>query len=153
MAKHEAAFNGWEKIACVHSGTKYWPTGEDILDAYWQTLIMGNVSDGYDATKQQFHQWKRLYRARIPNLLNSDWLQWTNLPVGLYATISSVIAVFGHGYQHGPVVTFSKKLETTQHRRFFKTTKGYIGIGPRSLLRGDTVALFKEEWCRWQLDL
>jgi len=35
MAKREATFNGWEKIARVHSGTKYWPTGEDILDAYW----------------------------------------------------------------------------------------------------------------------
>jgi hypothetical protein len=44
MAKHEAAFNGWEKIAGVHSGTKYWPTGEDMLDVYWQTLIMGMLA-------------------------------------------------------------------------------------------------------------
>ncbi|KAI9775711.1 MAG: hypothetical protein M1839_000913 [Geoglossum umbratile] len=144
MARHEAAFNGWEKIARVHSGTKYWPTGEDILDAYWQTLIMGNVGDGYNATKQQFHQWKRLYPARIPNLLNSDWLQWMNLPVGLYVSISGIIiSTFGHEYRHGPVVAFSKKLATTLHRRFFKTTKGYIGIGPRSLQKGDAVALFK----------
>jgi len=143
MAKHEAAFNGWEKIARVHSGTKYWPTGEDILDAYWQTLIMGNVGDGYDATKQQFHQWKRLYPARIPNLLNSDWLRWMNLPVGLYVSIRGVITAFGHEYRHGPVVTFSKKLATTLHRRLFKTTKGYIGIGPRSLQKSDAVALFK----------
>jgi hypothetical protein len=83
MAKHEAAFNGWEKIAGVHSGAKYWPTGEDMLDVYWQTIIMGNIGDDYDATKQQFHQWKRLHPARIPNLLSSKWLQWMNLPIGL----------------------------------------------------------------------
>jgi hypothetical protein len=143
MAKHEAAFNSWEKIAGVHSGTKYWPTGENILDAYWQTLIMGNVSDKYDATKQQFHQWKRLHPARIPNLLSSNWLRWMNLPVGLYVSISGLKAAFGHGYQHGLIVTFSKKLETTLDRRLFKTTKGYIGIGPCSLQKGDAVALFK----------
>jgi len=143
MAKHEAAFNGWEKIASVHSGTKYWPTGEDILDAYWQTLIMGNVGDEYDAAKQQFHQWKRLHPARIPNLLSSNWLQWMNLPVGLYVSISGLIATFRHEYRHGPTVTFSKKLETTLDRRLFKTTKGYIGIGPRSLQKGDAVTLFK----------
>jgi hypothetical protein len=40
-------------------------------------------------------------------------------------------------------VAFSKKLETTLHRRLFKTTKGYIGIGPRSLEKGDAVTLFK----------
>jgi hypothetical protein len=142
-AKHEAAFNGWEKIARIHSGTKYWPTGEDILDAYWQTLIMGNVADGYDATKQLFHQWKRLYPARIPKFLKSDSLQWMNLPVGLYVSISGLITTFGHEYRHGPVVMFSKKLETTLHRRLFKTTKGYIGIGPCSLRNGDAVALFK----------
>jgi hypothetical protein len=143
MTKHEAAFNGWEKIARVHSGIKYWPTGEDILDAYWQTLIMGNVGDGYDVTKQQFHQWKRLHPARIPNLLNSGWLQWMNLPVGLYVSISGVKAAFGDEYQHDPIVKFTKKLETTLYRKLFRTTKGYIGIGPRSLQKGDGVALFK----------
>jgi hypothetical protein len=101
------------------------------------------VGDGYDATKQQFHQWKRLHPARIPNLLSSNWLQWTNLPVGLYISMSSIIAAFGSEYQHGPIVTFSKKLETTLDRRLFKTTKGYIGIGPCSLQKGDGVALFK----------
>jgi hypothetical protein len=143
MAKHEAAFNGWEKIAGVHSGTKYWPTGEDMLDVYWQTLIMGNVGDDSDATKQEFHQWKRLHPARIPNLLSSKWLQWMNLPIGLYVSISGIRATFGHGYQHGPIVAFSKKLETTLHRRLFKTTKGCIGIGPRCLKKGDAVTLFK----------
>jgi hypothetical protein len=143
MAENEAAFNGWEKIARVRLGIKYWPTGEDILDAYWQTLIMGNVSDGYDATKEQFHQWKRLNPARIPNILNSNWLRWMSLPVGLCVSISNFIAAFRHEYRHGPIVTFSKKLETTLDRKLFKTTKGYIGMGPRSLKRGDGVALFK----------
>jgi hypothetical protein len=66
-----------------------------------------------------------------------------NLPIGLYVSISGIRATFGHGYQHGPIVAFSKKLETTLHRRLFKTTKGCIGIGPRCLKKGDAVTLFK----------
>jgi hypothetical protein len=66
-----------------------------------------------------------------------------NLPVGLYVSISGIRTAFEHEYQHGPIMTFSKKLETTLHRKLFKTTKGYIGIGPCSLQKGDGVALFK----------
>ena len=63
--------------------------------------------------------------------------------MGLYVSISGVIAAFGHEYRHGPIVTFSSKLATTLDRRFFRTTKGYIGMGPRPLQKGDVVALFK----------
>jgi hypothetical protein len=66
-----------------------------------------------------------------------------NLPVGLYVSLSGLTAAFGREYQHGTIVTFSKKLETTLDRKFFKTTKGYIGIRPRTLQKGDGVALFK----------
>ncbi|PMD32423.1 HET-domain-containing protein [Hyaloscypha variabilis F] len=130
IAMHGANFHGWEKIASVNSGIKYWPTGEDILDAYWQTLVMGNMGDGYDATKQQFNQWTRLHRVRFPNFLSSNWLEWMNPLVGLYIFMLSLMEAFVSEHQHGPLVTFSRKLETTLDR-------------PRSLQKGDAVTLFK----------
>jgi hypothetical protein len=65
-------FNGWEEIVHVHSGTKsgtkYWLMREDTLDAYWQTIVIGNVGHRYNVSKEQFHQWKHLYQGRIPNI-------------------------------------------------------------------------------------
>src|SRR6202012_4314186 len=117
----------------------YRQTGEDMFDAYWHTLAMGNVGDGYGATKDQFCQWKRLHPAKIPSSFGSKWLQWTNLPVGICNAMSRFISTWRDSFHEDAVVAFTSKLETIQHRRFFKTTNGFIGIGPRLLNAGDTV--------------
>jgi hypothetical protein len=40
--KGQRILAGWEAVANVLSVVKY-VTGEDIIDAYWQTLITGNI--------------------------------------------------------------------------------------------------------------
>jgi hypothetical protein len=38
VPKQQAVFNGRERIAQTRSSSQYPPTGEDLLDVYWQTL-------------------------------------------------------------------------------------------------------------------
>lgn len=49
--KIQHVLNNWEEIAKPRKGGTYPATGEDLLDAYWQTIAAGQVED-HDIAKQ-----------------------------------------------------------------------------------------------------
>jgi Heterokaryon incompatibility protein (HET) len=141
-----AAFNGWERICGARSGRTYSPTGESILDAYWKTLIVGQTGDQETYLRQAFDEWHQRVQSKFAMLPDSKLTQWALPIIGLPATVKYYWDQFSDmraGYDAGRIMEFRQLLTSAQERSFFKSTTGYIGLGPPLIRRGDHVALIK----------
>jgi hypothetical protein len=141
--------NDWSKVSQALSGSEY-PTGERIMDSFIRTLFLGDLPNMFptDSDIEHFLQ-QHMYRLaqtigaklqgpRLQKLLDS----WYSIALRRPATAHTVISL-----------TVSKKnykqrfnlihdaVGRTIHRKMIRTTKGYIGMGPRSTKEGDCVVL------------
>jgi hypothetical protein len=128
-----------------------YPNGETALDAYWQTMCAGGMTHQAAAeARRTFYAWDRsrfLYRIISP--LRSFTLLHILLMHLLWALRWSIELVL-HALLLKPVpqarADWLRKgrtgVEHTQ-RRLFRTSQGYMGLGPDNVAVGDEVALFK----------
>jgi hypothetical protein len=68
----QAVFNEWENVCQLRSRRRYSFTGEDMADAYWQSLLAGQLQGGFEAAKRQYKAYDQLIRSwfrKVPSLL------------------------------------------------------------------------------------
>ncbi|KAF4465970.1 heterokaryon incompatibility [Fusarium albosuccineum] len=67
---HQQVYASWEKVARFHCRGMIYPTGEQVYDAYWQTLLCGYSFEPYERRRKLFVAWDRtLYLHRFNSLL------------------------------------------------------------------------------------
>jgi hypothetical protein len=143
IPNEQVVFNEWEKISQARSGIQYAQTEEEILDAYWQTLVAGKLSGGYDAAKAGFVQWDEVIRAKFLKLSTSKYLKWTNTVLALPSLIKMATEIAKSGFSAGPIMAFRSDMTVATNRRMFRTEEGHIGLAPASAKKGDCIAIFK----------
>lgn len=134
---HQRLLAEWEDIANARSRAKY-VTGEEILDAYWQTMIAGNITEreGYPAARKKLQQWDRV--ARPPSLLYKLHLDFLQVFYVLFLLILSFVVL------RRPVAeAILGRFAIVTDRRLVRTKKGYLGLASCSTEEGDLVGLFK----------
>jgi hypothetical protein len=139
-------FNNWENNSLARCRTAY-ITGGTRLDAYWQTIIAGDMEHGYAATKQGFTMWSKYNTHGI----------FRRLPFGnrkIFLTIIAFISLLLRAFQTvfferhlssrmNITSKFAEKVQVSIQRRIFRTKKGYIGLAPEFAQEGDRIGLFK----------
>jgi hypothetical protein len=160
LPAYHGIFDNWEQVAQARSKTKY-VTGDDILDAYWQTLCAGYTPDGFAVAKNNFRVWDRVIRKRVRYLRKLDPQAFPSLVhiLSFLLVVPIVMSIVKLGGVE-KLKNFPKMMGASMHRRLFRTTKGYIGLSPRLARKGDCIGLFKggmvpfvirPEGSRWQL--
>ena len=116
---------------------KIYPTGEPCEDVFWRTLIGDLI---YTGAASNAHGTKGSYRRATSDDHDAyeAWRMWSRCisrdtidrtaPFNLDESISGI---------HHALKT------VTASRRFFLTSTGYMGIGPRTTVEGDRVYVFK----------
>jgi hypothetical protein len=116
---------------------KIYPTGEPCEDVFWRTLIGDLI---YTGAAPNAHGTKGSYRRATSDDHDAyeAWRMWSRCisrdtidrtaPFNLDEGISGI---------HHALKT------VTASRRFFLTSTGYMGIGPRTTVEGDRVYVFK----------
>ncbi|KAG9192711.1 hypothetical protein G6011_11445 [Alternaria panax] len=116
---------------------KIYPTGEPCEDVFWRTLIGDLI---YTGTAPNARETQGSYRRATNDDYDAfeAWRMWSRCisrdtmdrtaPFDLDEGISGV---------HHALKT------ATASRRFFLTSTGYMGIGPRTTVKGDKVYVFK----------
>ncbi|KAF4946945.1 hypothetical protein FSARC_14077 [Fusarium sarcochroum] len=67
---HQQVYASWERVACFHDPEVIYPTGEQIYDVYWQTLLCGYSFETYEKRRKLFVAWDRtLYLHRFNRVL------------------------------------------------------------------------------------
>ena len=143
IPSEQAVFSNWENIASARSATIYAPTGESILDAYWQTLVAGQTLEGLDAGREEYHEWDSAVRSNFRHMPTSPLLRWTRGIVAL-----PMLLAYGRSLLSGRgdverIMQFRQKMTVATHRRLFRTQKGYLGLGPMGLSQNDAVTLLR----------
>lgn len=139
VPNEQALFNNWEQIYRARSGITYPATGENILDAYWQTLGAGGTLGRYAVEKQAFEQWDEKIRSPFRQLPTSKFLKWTLPVLAIPAFVEMVWNVLN--YDLIDQIRTIRKTTAVAQRRLFKTEKGYIGLAPSMARKGDGIAL------------
>ncbi|CZR51434.1 uncharacterized protein PAC_01310 [Phialocephala subalpina] len=140
-----------ESITKARSKEKYVTGEEDILDAYWKTLLGGHQNS--EAQRLVFQRFDMISKhgARILREMNLPAWPWIlvltpmNLMVGFFRALvkrrdyAGILRVgdFTSNPNHGFML----------RRRLVRTQKGYIGLVPSSAQVGDAVGLLKEARC------
>jgi len=138
----------WKYVAGVYNREKY-ITGEDKIDAFWQTLTAGY----YFGPVRAFDEKKALYKKWDSHLLTFGSLRrW--LPKGIFVALIFLnlclqgfrtffaLTVFLPLYSTGPG-PFTNMMSCVLYRRVVRTFKGYMALAPASTREGDYVVLFE----------
>jgi hypothetical protein len=152
-ADEQRVWNSWETVSRARSEVKY-PTGEDILDAFWQTLIAGNMPDGYDASREQFKSWNnstRLIFRHLPLeklkgfyrkvIVSCHTMLTGNILVFIIATILRCNAETAEEVEERKFFRF--KMAIGMNRRMIRTKTGFIGLAAQLAEKGDKICLFE----------
>jgi hypothetical protein len=127
----------WEKLAL--SEPKY-PTGEDPLMVFCETLVASNMPGGKDHTFASFMRWRSLLRGP-KKLAHAKAFGLHKLP-SLYAP-AVALAGMGSARHNMGDRTFLSSTEVTISRRLARTEKGYLALVPELSRTGDYIALFR----------
>jgi hypothetical protein len=127
-----ADFLQWESLAGLrHTETPpYFSGPDDICDAFWRTMIMDVWHDYRDG-----HHRRALPADYQAYLKWRPWFEERTRPGGdpdnsLYTT----------GIQDPDIYAFDLEILTQNSvRRFFRTERGHIGMGPMEMQKGDHV--------------
>jgi hypothetical protein len=123
---------GWESIAKARSKAKY-VTGEDVLDAYWETISTGDYLISA-AIRAEIGVWDKV--NRVHNCLRKYRVQFMTLLYSMVLTLWNVMA-------NGPLFKFSIQGHYALYRRLVKTRTGYIGLASSTAKIGDSIVLCK----------
>ncbi|MCJ1360241.1 MAG: hypothetical protein MMC33_010244 [Icmadophila ericetorum] len=161
MPSQQKVFNNWENIASARSKISY-ANGEDIIDAYWKTLALGQIGstpESLTAAKEEYLLWERYFREFM-RYLPLTYIVWVFPLLSLFLYIFLGISHLLSGTPSDKVINFRYRIMFLTQRRICKTEKGYIGVVPRMAQKGDFVGLFKggavplllrTEGSNWQL--
>jgi hypothetical protein len=141
-----AVYCEWRSIAASASVAKYPISGEDYADAYWQLLAGGQVFPNIETSKDDYLLWDQICRKPFRFFPTSPWLRWVQPLFVIPSLLLYIIAIIHARRRPGVfenAMRYRPKMVLTVYRRLFKTKKGYLGLGPRSLKKGDEVALLK----------
>lgn len=143
MIRDQRILKRWETIArCRIPWLKY-PTGEKIMDVYWQTLLAGTIWVNYQGTKRMFDNWDQascLFRILQFFCLDSPW--FFKVMGWILGGICSVAVKLGWKGVANSIINFTpdtifRSMATPMlNRRLFRTQEGFIGLGPK-LMRED----------------
>ena len=142
----QAVYRSWEATFRLRKTRMYRATGEDIWDAYWQTLLFGG-----DDHEPRNDEEKASVRAEFDDFYQThmgvtryfNWLLWwRHLWFLVYATIFLARFAFGK-FSQNVGLNFHRRVVRIGGRRAFRTESGYIGVGAQSTKVGDQVALFE----------
>jgi hypothetical protein len=142
-AGEQSVLNGWERVCKVRSGYKYLRTGEDIIDAYWQTLCAGKMPRGFEVTKAEYTAWERSARKPARFVLTSKFLKFTHSILSIPVILLSGVALVISGMPLKEIMSFRSKMTVATQRRMVRTKQGLIGLMPELARKGDFVCLFK----------
>lgn len=139
-----AIMKQWEGVAAVHtrSNGKY-VTGEDMLDAYWQTMCAWYMPSGYSRTRHDFYALRRFFRILLPftflaRIVPQSWLPYL-YDMGVKRIIRMVEIFSGIDLRKHPEDPFP----LCGSRRMVRTKDGRIGLAPKYAMPGDKIALFE----------
>ena len=101
-----------------------YPTGETVSAAFLETLIAPSRSKAYKTPHLAVKLFSESWRLR--------WLDKVSPPDVAYT--SSLAAKEAHIFNE-------MVIKACNGRRFFRTQKGYMGLGPKDIQNGDTVSV------------
>jgi hypothetical protein len=145
---------------------KTYPTGEDPVDAFYETLLHDNVGKvRYDTDERSrinaFRLWKSILTAEtVRNRVNlGAWLEDIQGVRGYASTVADYVHQLGCTENpsewadelkirlvlrvlDAQVSVFQHNVALlSYHKTYFTTRDGYMGVGPRWVSPGDSVAL------------
>ncbi|KAF1847250.1 uncharacterized protein K460DRAFT_55871 [Cucurbitaria berberidis CBS 394.84] len=128
----------WESISEARSGKLYPPTGETMLDAYWQTITGGWQVGGHELSSSTYVKWDSYHRpaASLRRLVGRSIAT-----TSAYGWLTVGLCVCKQMYRPIPELGFDFTLAT--NRRFIRSKKGFMGLVPAETRSGDKIALFK----------
>ena len=140
-----SAFSKWEYEARDIMGTlKSYPTGCDVLDAYWRTLIANKTAEGLKPEPKVVETYKAAFRRlHVPK----DEVEFAYHPPGLFRLSKFhydklVKPSSGEGYYHAQGRPYVARMDPmTAYRRFGTTVLGYMGLFPAQARKGDGIAI------------
>jgi hypothetical protein len=115
-------------------GIQYAQTGEDILDAYWQTLVVGKLSGGFESAKAGFVEWDEVVRSNFRDIPTSKYLKRTSWILALPSIVKKSIEMAKFGLSAGHLMTFRGDMTVATNRRL---------LAPSLAKKGDHIALVK----------
>lgn len=130
----------WENaigLPDINSHTPQYPTGEDLIDAFFQTLMLGNIAPGEDKTqiRQEYLAWSHLQRP-LP-ILDRFKLGYLQTAVSAAKSLAASVVT-----QDAPAL-FPRRVHHIIFRRFVQTQLGYMGLASGNVQVGDQVWLLK----------
>jgi hypothetical protein len=141
IPKEQSVLHGQERICKARSGRKYQRTGEDILDAHWQTLFVGQKPQGFDAAKEDFIAWDKCARKPSRFVPTSKSLKWTHSILSLPVMATIGIAFLTSEKPIKEIMKFRSKMTVATQRRMIRTKEGLIGLAPELAKNMDFVCL------------
>lgn len=139
----------WEGAARARSKTPY-VTGENMLDAYWQTLLAGRTPRELDYHRAVFQEWEQSwsvwwYVFQLP--LPIGFLIWSCWAFGMVAAFIMYAKHQMFGWKDSVPKRSKKEIQVFKYsilnRRLIRTTRGYIGLAASGAQKGDRIALVR----------
>ncbi len=145
--RHARVMRSAHNVALSRSFNKKYPTGEDPVDAFWQTLCAGNAQSEFTASKAAFRVLQRRYRPMRPlQLLHLDHI-WFLAPILYCCSILMTICCCGLRWARWIVPKnptngqFALDIAVSNYRRVIKTRVGLIGIASGTIKKGDLITI------------
>lgn len=149
IIKQQKVLKKWEDIAESRIYWRKYVTGENIVDAYWQTLLAGRQPASYEDMKTLYQRWdNQLIVYRLLQLVRLDRVWFFVLLVQIQAYICIIAQYFNwtrliDWIMFTPENTFLALCSGVHNRRMARTDQGMIGLVPSMAKDDDFIALFK----------
>jgi hypothetical protein len=130
----------WEDLVGLRSAeslSKKYVNGEDLVDAFFQTLMMGNISptENKQDLRKEYLAWSKSHRPAP--LLQKFKLEFLQAPI-------SAARILTNSVIRKPTQTsFASRVPRTVCRRLIFTEGGYIGLASGNVQIGDQIWLLK----------
>jgi hypothetical protein len=135
--------SSWFRLANFENSDIYAPTEESMKDAYWQTVTAGYSGTGpyaSNAIKRGFEIWYDFYQKPIRHMPSFGYFSLLRL---LVSTVRVTRQDISPPSKSKDVEAYRQAGAMVAGRRLFRTTEGYLGLGPPGAQKGDKVFLLK----------
>ncbi|KAE8836959.1 hypothetical protein PTNB73_07863 [Pyrenophora teres f. teres] len=136
-----AALREWRSLTRTFEKTNaHYPSGGTYEGAFWRTLIADLIHTGTTPATRGSHGVYRRATADDFQALRA-WSMWARC---ISRDSFSRTAIFTQRDLEEGIAAIDHTLKTaTASRRFFFTSNGYMGMGPKTTMAGDQVFVFK----------
>jgi len=138
-------FREWERLAHLGNSDVAYPTGEDMISVYRQTLMTCQDAEGLRFPGERFEAWRKFLKDVVNSL--DDPVSYENpssqagrktLTAAQASILSSIRKYRASSRDSGSLVV---PIEPTLYRSMVRATKGYLALAPAATKLGDEVAL------------